>query len=220
RRQRQQRKRDVPAGERGGGAAGRGALPAAQRRTAAAAGHRQPTPTQRTYLLLLLLFFFLLSLFFFLPHLMQICNATQKEDKLPYAFYVGDEELSLQLGAFMQRNNATAEVTLRIVYQPQAVFRIRPVNRCSATIAGHTEAVLAVSFSPDGRCLASGSGDTTVRFWDLSTQTPLYTCKGHKNWVLCIAWSPDGKHLVSGSKSGELILWDPKTGNQLGAPLT
>ncbi|EMS54921.1 Notchless protein-like protein [Triticum urartu] len=148
-------------------------------------------------------------------------DATQRqEDKLPYAFYVGDEELSVQLGAFMQRNNATAEVTLRIVYQPQAVFRIRPVNRCSATIAGHTEAVLAVSFSPDGRCLASGSGDTTVRFWDLSTQTPLYTCKGHKNWVLCIAWSPDGKHLVSGSKSGELILWDPKTGNQLGTPLT
>lgn len=44
--------------------------------------------------------------------------------------------------------------------------------------AGHTEAVLAVSFSPDGRCLASGSGDTTVRFWDLNTQTPLFTCKG------------------------------------------
>uniref|UniRef100_A0A453A5I1 NLE domain-containing protein n=1 Tax=Aegilops tauschii subsp. strangulata TaxID=200361 RepID=A0A453A5I1_AEGTS len=113
------------------------------------------------------------------PQLQDIVNQLlHNEDKLPYAFYVGDEELSLQLGAFMQRNNATAEVTLRIVYQPQAVFRIRPVNRCSATIAGHTEAVLAVSFSPDGRCLASGSGDTTVRFWDLSTQTPLYTCKG------------------------------------------
>ncbi|GJN32581.1 hypothetical protein PR202_gb21095 [Eleusine coracana subsp. coracana] len=89
-----------------------------------------------------------------------------------------------------------------------------------ASTEGHTEAVLAVSFSPDGKCLASGSGDTTVRFWDLSTQTPLFTCKGHKNWVLCIAWSPDGKHLVSGSKSGELILWDPKTGKQLGSPLT
>uniref|UniRef100_A0A0E0M4Y2 Uncharacterized protein n=1 Tax=Oryza punctata TaxID=4537 RepID=A0A0E0M4Y2_ORYPU len=124
------------------------------------------------------------------------------------------------LGAYMQQKNANVEVTLRIAYQPQAVFRIRTVNRCSATIAGHTEAVLAVSFSPDGRCLASGSGDTTVRFWDLSTQTPLLTCKGHKNWVLCIAWSPDGNHLVSGSKSGELILWDPKTGKQLGTPLT
>uniref|UniRef100_A0A0E0QVJ0 NLE domain-containing protein n=2 Tax=Oryza TaxID=4527 RepID=A0A0E0QVJ0_ORYRU len=155
------------------------------------------------------------------PQLQEIVNhLLHNEDKLPYAFYIGDEELSVQLGAYMQQKNANVEVTLRIVYQPQAIFRIRPVNRCSATIAGHTEAVLAVSFSPDGRCLASGSGDTTVRFWDLSTQTPLFTCKGHKNWVLCIAWSPDGNHLVSGSKSGELILWDPKTGKQLGTPLT
>ncbi|KAL6888857.1 hypothetical protein ACP4OV_009883 [Aristida adscensionis] len=155
------------------------------------------------------------------PQLQEIVNhLLHNEDKLPYAFYIGDEELSVQLGTYMQQKNANIEVTLRIVYQPQALFRIRPVNRCSASIAGHTEAVLAVSFSPDGKCLASGSGDTTVRFWDLNTQTPLFTCKGHKNWVLCIAWSPDGKHLVSGSKSGELILWDPKTGKQLGSPLT
>ena len=37
--------------------------------------------------------------------------------------------------------------------------------------------MLAVQFSPDGRHLASGSGDTTVRFWDLATQTPLRTGK-------------------------------------------
>lgn len=43
---------------------------------------------------------------------------------------------------------------------------------------GHGEAVITVAFSPDGRQLASGSGDTTVRFWDLNTQTPMYTCTG------------------------------------------
>ncbi|KAG8389225.1 hypothetical protein BUALT_Bualt02G0206700 [Buddleja alternifolia] len=196
--------------------------------------------------------------------LQQLVNKLlNNEEKLPYAFYVSDHELVVQLGLYLQKHKVSVEKVLTIVYQPQAVFRIRPVTRCSSTIAeirmsfigslcfisnvsvfisynfwvageyimdfmreddvvdfGHTEAVLSVAFSPDGCQLASGSGDTSVRLWDLNTQTPLFTCKGHKNWVLCIAWSPDGKHLVSGSKAGELICWDPQTGKPSGNPLT
>ena len=74
----------------------------------------------------------------------------------------------------------SVETALCIVYQPQAIFRVRPVSRCTASMPGHAEAVLAVSFSPDGRHLASGSGDTTVRFWDLSTQLPEHTCQASK----------------------------------------
>ncbi|CAK8571251.1 unnamed protein product [Lathyrus sativus] len=144
----------------------------------------------------------------------------KNEEKLPYAFYISDEELLVPLETYLQKHKVSVEKAVPIVCQPQAVFRIRPVSRCSATISGHGEAVLSVAFSPDGRQLASGSGDTTVRFWDLGTQTPMYTCTGHKNWVLCIGWSPDGKYLVSGSKSGELICWDPQTGKQSGNALT
>lgn len=152
--------------------------------------------------------------------LQQLVNTLlQNEERLPYAFYIDDQELVVELGVYLQKNKVSVEKVLRIVYQPQAIFRIRPVNRCSATIAGHTEAVLSVAFSPDSRQLASGSGDTNVRLWDLNTQTPLFTCAGHKNWVLYVAWSADGNHLVSGSKTGELLLWDPKTGKQLGNPL-
>ncbi|WJX11167.1 hypothetical protein P8452_01808 [Trifolium repens] len=73
------------------------------------------------------------------------------------------------------------------------------------------------SYFPDSSFrMASGSGDRTVRFWDISTQTPLFTCQGHDSSVLFVAWSPDGKYLVSGSESGELICWDPQTGKSLG----
>jgi len=49
-----------------------------------------------------------------------------------------------------------------------------------SSLPGHAEAVISVSFSPDGRHLASGSGDTTVRFWDILTQTPVHTCHGKR----------------------------------------
>lgn len=85
---------------------------------------------------------------------------------------------------------------------------------------GHAESVVSISFSPNSRCLASGSGDTTVRLWDLNTQTPLYTLNGHKNWVLCVAWSSDNKKLASGDKNGHILVWDPENGKQIGRTMT
>ena len=55
------------------------------------------------------------------------------------------------------------------------------------------------------RHLASGSGDTTVRFWDIFTETPHFTCKGHSHWILYMAWSPDGKKVASGCKNSEVL---------------
>ena len=81
---------------------------------------------------------------------------------------------------------------------------------------GHSESVLAVSYSPNGKMLASGSGDTTVRLWNLNMQTPEHECKGHRNWVLVVAWSPDAAFLATGDMDGEVWLWDPKTGASLG----
>jgi WD40 repeat protein len=64
---------------------------------------------------------------------------------------------------------------------------------------GHSSAVLSVAFSPDGKYLASGSLDNTVKLWSVGSQKEVTTLEGHYNVVTSVAFSPDGKYLVSGS---------------------
>uniref|UniRef100_A0AAQ4PVN9 Notchless protein homolog 1 n=1 Tax=Gasterosteus aculeatus aculeatus TaxID=481459 RepID=A0AAQ4PVN9_GASAC len=151
-----------------------------------------------------------------------VCNALlQKDEPVPLAFFVrGEAEVVSSLRLCVQALGVETEQVVPVVYQPQAVFRVRAVARCTSTLQGHTEAVISTAFSPTGKYLASGSGDTTVRFWDLTTETPHHTARGHTHWVLCITWSPDGKKLASGCKNSQICLWDPATGKQIGKTLT
>jgi len=153
--------------------------------------------------------------------LQKICNAlTQNAEEVPFTFFVKGVEITDTLDSVLQKENVETEKVIEIIYQPQAVFRVRAVTRCTSSIPGHAEAVISVSFSPDGKHLASGSGDTTVRFWDVQTETPHFTCVGHKHWILSVAWATNGKKLASGCKKSEIRIWDPETGQQLGKTLT
>ena len=107
-------------------------------------------------------------------------------------------------------------MVLPVTYRPEAMFAIRPVTRASATLEGHEEAVLSTAFSPEGKRLASGSGDTTVRLWDLDTETPMHTCEGHNGWVLFVAFAPDGSTLASAGMDHTVIIWDANTGKKIG----
>merc|ERR1719311_1022876 len=137
------------------------------------------------------------------------------EEKTPYSLHVGTQQVEITetlleaLGKLEAKERSTERV-LNIAYFPMAVFRVRPVTRCSSSMPGHTEAVLCAAFSPDSRLLATGSGDTTVRLWDLGTELPMKQLAGHKNWVLQVAWSPDGKLLASAGNDKVAMLWDPK----------
>ena len=132
-----------------------------------------------------------------------------------------DVQIDDNVARVLERLDKTTEDVVSIVYQPQALFKVRAVTRCSASLAGnllrsalfstshqrsvgHDEAILSVQFSPDGTTLCSGSGDHTVRVWDLNTQTPQRTLKGHRGWILCIAWCPNGLKLASGSMDGDV----------------
>ena len=141
------------------------------------------------------------------------------DDDRPYLFFINDHEIKTDIYECVQHQILNIEKTVPIVYQPQAVFRVRPVSRCTSSMPGHGEPVIVANFSPNGKYLASGSGDKTVRFWDLTTETPQYECKGHREWVLALAWAPNGKRVASGDKSGNVMIWDPSNGKQVGRTL-
>nr|CCC92352.1 conserved hypothetical protein [Trypanosoma congolense IL3000] len=155
------------------------------------------------------------------------------DQETPYAFFIGGEQVndSVRDTLFQkQRENFVdtmlkegrrvrpqdveklefdlpEETVVEIQFKPQAKFKVRPVTRCAGKLDGHSEAVLIVSFSPDGEVLATGGGDKEIRLWDVHTLTPTEELKAHNSWVQVLSWSPDGKYLASGSKDGVLISW-------------
>jgi WD40 repeat protein len=80
-------------------------------------------------------------------------------------------------------------------------------------LEGHSDVVMSVAFSPNGKQVVSGSWDRTVQLWDTATiGAPLKIPKGHSSWVTSVAFSPDGKQVVSGSDDETVRLWDAATG--------
>jgi WD40 repeat protein len=74
---------------------------------------------------------------------------------------------------------------------------------------------ISLAFRPDGRRLASGSLDGTVRLWDVARGRRLHTLRGHRDRVAALAFRSDGWLLVSGGDDGTVRLWDPAAGRLL-----
>jgi hypothetical protein len=72
--------------------------------------------------------------------------------------------------------------------------KLKPVR----TLSGHTADVMSVAFSPDGRRIASGGYDRTVRIWDVDTGESVKQFDHHQDWVFAVLFSHDGESVFSG----------------------
>src|SRR6266850_4137982 len=90
-----------------------------------------------------------------------------------------------------------------------------PSNAELVLQTGHAMSVEAMAFSPDGKWLASGSVDNTVRLWEVATSREVRTLSGHTKAVKVVAFSSDGRLLASGSIDDTTRLWNLDTGREL-----
>jgi eukaryotic-like serine/threonine-protein kinase len=126
--------------------------------------------------------------------------------------------------------SAGADISVRLWEIPSGkaqglLWPVRPLEHKRAVSrtdpsqsVGHTGMVWQAAWAPDGKRLASCSGDGTVKIWMLPERKLLRTLVGHEGLVVALAWSPDGRLIASVSRPlvgegvGELKLWDPDTG--------
>uniref|UniRef100_A0A7S1B0Q9 Uncharacterized protein n=1 Tax=Noctiluca scintillans TaxID=2966 RepID=A0A7S1B0Q9_NOCSC len=104
----------------------------------------------------------------------------------------------------------------------QELIHVQHVNRKSGLfgptmlLTGHEAEVYCSEFSPDGRCLATGSMDKSIFLWQVYGECENYgVMRGHGNAVLEIHWNYDGTQIYTCSADKSLCVWDPESGKRL-----
>ncbi|GAX41173.1 protein kinase [Tolypothrix sp. NIES-4075] len=137
------------------------------------------------------------------PSLPQTLVSFKDKRKLKQPLLVGAAILFLGLGGY-----GVWQITNHLPGKVAAYDKLALAN----SLTGHNDLVSSLAISPDGKTLVSGSGDRTIKIWNLQTSGLKTTLSLHTDGVTSVAISPDGQTLVSASKDGTIKIWNLETG--------
>jgi WD40 repeat protein len=139
----------------------------------------------------------------FLPDLFERAEANAKR-----------ADAAIATGRFLQAAEAYRQARWQLPYEgpkfPPHVARVLGNLRLR-----HGDKILSMAVSPDGRFLATGSADRTVKIWDMGNGHELLTYRKHSRYIRTVQFSPDGKWIASAGGDSEVRLWDPLTGKDV-----
>ncbi|MCS7245344.1 MAG: dynamin family protein, partial [candidate division WOR-3 bacterium] len=96
---------------------------------------------------------------------------------------------------------------IEYVYLKISINKKYKSSYTSKTLGKHDDIITSISFSPDGKYLASGSKDKTIKIWSVRDLKEITTLKSHNGAVYSVAFSPKGKYLASSGEDGTIKIW-------------
>lgn len=112
-------------------------------------------------------------------------------------------------------NNLFCLLTVFLAIRPECVgAQAKPIVARPEMVlqVGHNQSIFTVAISPNGKWIATGSEDYTIKLWDIASATLLRTFTGHRQSVSAVVFSPDGRTLASSSDDHTVRLWDILSG--------